>query len=59
MPASNPAIYIIAGCDGAGKTTFAKEFLQSIGVIRFLNADEKRLRGVVYQDLLADLYFST
>jgi predicted ABC-type ATPase len=45
MPASNPTIYIIAGCDGAGKTTFAKEFLPSIGVIRFLNADEKRLRG--------------
>ena len=30
----------IAGCNGAGKTTFAKEFLPSIGVIRFLNADE-------------------
>jgi predicted ABC-type ATPase len=59
MLASNPTIYIIAGCDGAGKTTFAKEFLPSIGVIRFLNADEKRLRGVVYQDLLADPYFST
>src|SRR5262245_46464478 len=38
MPA--PTIYIIAGCNGAGKTTFAKEFLPSIGVIRFLNADE-------------------
>ena len=24
----------------AGKTTFAKEFLPSIGIIRFLNADE-------------------
>jgi predicted ABC-type ATPase len=35
-----PTIYIIAGCNGAGKTTFAKEFLPSIGVIRFLNADE-------------------
>lgn len=40
MPASRPTIYIIAGCNGAGKTTFAKEFLPSIGVIRFLNADE-------------------
>lgn len=38
MPA--PTIYLIAGCNGAGKTTFAKEFLPSIGVIRFLNADE-------------------
>jgi predicted ABC-type ATPase len=38
MPA--PTIYVIAGCNGAGKTTFAKEFLPSIGVIRFLNADE-------------------
>jgi predicted ABC-type ATPase len=36
----SPTIYLIAGCNGAGKTTFAKEFLPSIGVIRFLNADE-------------------
>src|SRR5205823_6956531 len=35
-----PTIYLIAGCNGAGKTTFAKEFLPSIGIIRFLNADE-------------------
>lgn len=35
-----PCIYLIAGCNGAGKTTFAKEFLPSIGVFRFLNADE-------------------
>src|ERR1700730_4150403 len=40
MPATRPTIYVIAGCNGAGKTTFAKEFLPSIGVIRFLNADE-------------------
>jgi predicted ABC-type ATPase len=36
----SPTIYLIAGCNGAGKTTFAKEFLPSVGVIRFLNADE-------------------
>jgi len=35
-----PTIYVIAGCNGAGKTTFAKEFLPSVGVVRFLNADE-------------------
>ena len=40
MPASKPTIYLIAGCNGAGKTTFAREFLPSIGVVRFLNADE-------------------
>jgi predicted ABC-type ATPase len=40
MPAPKPRIFIIAGCNGAGKTTFAKEFLPTIGVIRFLNADE-------------------
>lgn len=40
MPAPRLTIYLIAGCNGAGKTTFAKEFLPSIGVIRFLNADE-------------------
>jgi predicted ABC-type ATPase len=27
MPARPPTIYVIAGCNGAGKTTFAKEFL--------------------------------
>ena len=36
----SPKLYVVAGCNGAGKTTFAKEFLPSIGVIRFLNADE-------------------
>jgi predicted ABC-type ATPase len=40
MPSPKPTIYLIAGCNGAGKTTFAKEFLPGIGVIRFLNADE-------------------
>src|SRR5947207_6308819 len=40
MPAPKPKIYLIAGFNGAGKTTFAKEFLPSVGVIRFLNADE-------------------
>src|SRR5437870_13059779 len=40
MPGAKPTVYLIAGCNGAGKTTFAKEFLPSIGVIRFLNADE-------------------
>ena len=39
MPA--PTIYIIAGCNGAGKTTFAKEFLQhEVKCLRFYNADE-------------------
>src|SRR3954470_11650323 len=40
MPSAKPTIYLIAGCNGAGKTTFAKEFLPKIGVVRFLNADE-------------------
>jgi predicted ABC-type ATPase len=40
MPSKQPTIYLIAGCNGAGKTTFAKEFLPTIGVVRFLNADE-------------------
>ena len=34
-------IYLIAGCNGAGKTTFAKEFLpKEVKCLRFLNADE-------------------
>lgn len=36
-----PTIYLIAGCNGAGKTTFAKEFLPiEVKCLRFLNADE-------------------
>ena len=41
MPASPPTIYVIAGCNGAGKTTFAREFLpKEVKCLRFLNADE-------------------
>lgn len=41
MPARPPTIYLIAGCNGAGKTTFAKEFLpKEVKCLRFLNADE-------------------
>jgi predicted ABC-type ATPase len=36
-----PTIYLIAGCNGAGKTTFAKEFLpHQVKCLRFYNADE-------------------
>ncbi len=39
MPA--PTIYLIAGCNGAGKTTFAKEFLpHEVKCLRFYKADE-------------------
>jgi len=41
MAVRQPTIYIIAGCNGAGKTTFAKEFLpKEVKCLRFLNADE-------------------
>jgi predicted ABC-type ATPase len=41
MQAAKPTIYLIAGCNGAGKTTFAKEFLpKEVKCLRFLNADE-------------------
>jgi predicted ABC-type ATPase len=41
MPPPIPTIYVIAGCNGAGKTTFAKEFLpKEVKCLRFLNADE-------------------
>src|SRR5262245_246560 len=40
MPSSKATIYLIAGCNGAGKTTFAKEYLlQEVGCKNFLNAD--------------------
>jgi predicted ABC-type ATPase len=36
-----PTIYVIAGCNGAGKTTFAMDFLaREAKSRRFLNADE-------------------
>jgi len=36
-----PTIYLIAGCNGAGKTTFAKEFLpKEVKCLHFFNADE-------------------
>lgn len=39
--AAPPTIYLIAGCNGAGKTTFAKEFLpHEVKCLRFYNADE-------------------
>src|ERR1700731_3949124 len=41
MPASKPIIYVIGGCNGAGKTTFAREFLpKEVKCLRFFNADE-------------------
>src|SRR5678815_1982333 len=41
VPAAKPTIYLIAGCNGAGKTTFAMEFLpKEVKCLRFLNADE-------------------
>jgi len=41
MPSARPTIYVIAGCNGAGKTTFAREFLpHEVKCLRFYNADE-------------------
>ncbi len=41
MKKTPPTIYLIAGCNGAGKTTFAMEFLpKEVKCLRFLNADE-------------------
>jgi predicted ABC-type ATPase len=41
MSTRKPTIYLIAGCNGAGKTTFAKEFLpKEVKCLRFYNADE-------------------
>src|SRR4051794_37687647 len=37
---SKPRCIVIAGANGAGKTTFAREFLvKDAGVIHFINAD--------------------
>jgi predicted ABC-type ATPase len=40
MSVQPPTIYLIAGCHGAGKTTFARAFLlKEVGCSNFLNAD--------------------
>lgn len=40
MPSPSPTIYVIAGCNGAGKTTFAKVLLPlEVKCLNFLNAD--------------------
>lgn len=40
MPAQPPTIYVIAGCNSAGKTTFARQFLpKEVKCLRFPNAD--------------------
>ena len=40
MAATRPTIYVIAGCNGAGKTTFARQFLpHEVKCLNFLNAD--------------------
>lgn len=37
----SPTIYLIAGANGVGKTTFAREFLpKEVNCLRFMNADE-------------------
>jgi predicted ABC-type ATPase len=37
----SPNIYLIAGANGVGKTTFAREFLpKEVNCLRFMNADE-------------------
>ncbi len=39
MPKKHPPmLYIIAGCNGAGKTTFAREFLPKEGSYRQLES---------------------
>jgi len=38
MAAAQPTIYVIAGCNGAGKTTFAKQLLpHEVKCLNFLN----------------------
>jgi predicted ABC-type ATPase len=49
-------IYLIGGCNGAGKTTFAKEFLPTeLECLRFLNPDEIA-RGISPLDPSAGMF---
>jgi predicted ABC-type ATPase len=40
MPDESPTLLLIGGCNGAGKTTFARRLLPAENIERFLNADE-------------------
>lgn len=40
MPDHDPTLFLIGGCNGAGKTTYARRLLPMEGVDLFLNADE-------------------
>jgi predicted ABC-type ATPase len=52
----SPTIYLIGGCNGAGKTTFATEFLTTeLKCLRFLNPDEIA-RGISPLDPEAGLF---
>ncbi|NEP54484.1 MAG: hypothetical protein F6K65_39100 [Moorea sp. SIO3C2] len=39
MPENNPEIYVIGGCNGSGKTTFALNTFPNIRNVEFINAD--------------------
>jgi len=50
MPAARPTIYLIAGCNGAGKTTFAKQsFPHEVKCLLFYDADQLA-RGLATQN---------
>ena len=41
MSNDQPTLYLIGGANGAGKTTFAKEYLPNeLNCLRFYNSDE-------------------
>jgi len=40
-----PSLGIIGGCNGAGRTTLARELLPRLGLMRFPNADEPEALG--------------
>ncbi|RBP48069.1 putative ABC-type ATPase [Roseimicrobium gellanilyticum] len=40
IPDESPTLLLIGGCNGTGKTTFARRLLPAEGIERFLNADE-------------------
>jgi predicted ABC-type ATPase len=49
-----PQIWVLAGGNGAGKTTFYEQFLQPLSVV-FVNAD--RIAGQLYADSSTDLSY--
>ena len=45
-----PEIYVIGGCNGSGKTTFALNIFPNLDNVEFINAEREALASPVVED---------